>query len=70
MIKTENGARILMDWINIEFIESVAIDTTDNSADDEHMATIFNELLVMTDKLESFTVFPTLPLVELQSSPS
>ncbi len=54
-----------MDWINVEFIESVAIDTIDNAAEDEDLATICNQLLEMTDKLESFTIFPIFSLVRL-----
>jgi hypothetical protein len=61
----ENCALILMAWINIEFIESVAIETHDDAVEDEDVATICNQLLEMTDKLESFTVFPTLHLVRL-----
>jgi hypothetical protein len=52
----------MMDWINIEFIESVEIGTPDDAAD-EDSATICKQLLEMTDKLESFTVYPTLSLV-------
>ncbi len=54
----------MMDWINIEFIESVEIGTPDDAAD-EDSATICKQLLEMTDKLESFTVYPTLSLVWL-----
>jgi hypothetical protein len=52
-----------MDWINIAFIESVSVSTPNNRAGDETLATICNELLELTDKLESFVIFPTLTSV-------
>ncbi len=61
----ENCARLLMKWIKIDFIESIAINTTDSLAEDEYLATISNQLLKKTDKLGSFTVYPSLPLVGL-----
>ncbi len=54
-----------MDWINLEFIESVAIETPKNYAACEDLANICNQLLERTEKLESFTVHPNLPLVYL-----
>ncbi len=55
-------ARVLIDWINIEFIGSVAI-ATDERANGEDLATICNDLLEITDKIDSLTIYPTLTLV-------
>ncbi len=54
-----------MDWISIEFIESVVIMTPEKTNQEDYLATICDQLLEMTDKLKSFTVYPHLALVRL-----
>ncbi len=65
----EHCAQLLVDWINIDFIESVTIDTPFDAAKDEGLAIICNELFESTEKFQSLVVFANFSLVRLSLQP-
>ena len=54
------NANVLFDWVKIDCIESVNVDTRRNESKKEDLAKICKEIIQMTTKLDGFTVYPEL----------
>ena len=53
-------ANALFDWVNIDYIESVYVDTSESESKNHELAKICKELIQMTTKLDGFTVYSDL----------